>query len=163
MREKCALRRVVRGVTLIELMIAVVIVSIIAAIAYPSYDQYIRRARRAEAQTALIGLGQRLERHFTENTTYLDPATGTEMALGDPFYPAEAPISGTVKYYDLEFGEAGNCADGVTTTATSYCVIATPKGTQVGDGDLSLNSRGTRTWDRDGDGVIDVGEDCWQC
>ena len=42
-----------RGVTLIELMIAVAVLAILAAIAYPSYQRYVLEARRGDGYAAL--------------------------------------------------------------------------------------------------------------
>ena len=43
------LRRRQRGVTLIELLVAVVIVGILGMIAYPSYTSHLVKSRRAQA------------------------------------------------------------------------------------------------------------------
>jgi type IV pilus assembly protein PilE len=59
-----------RGFTLIELMITVAVVAILATIAYPSYLEQVRKSRRAEAKAALLACAQRLERRFSERSTY---------------------------------------------------------------------------------------------
>ena len=60
-----------KGFTLVELMIAVAIVGILASIAYPSYQDSVRKSRRADAKGALLGFANAMERHFTENNSYL--------------------------------------------------------------------------------------------
>ena len=55
-----------KGFTLIELMIAVAIVGILAGIAYPSYQDSVRKSRRADAQGALLGFANAMERYFTQ-------------------------------------------------------------------------------------------------
>lgn len=59
-----------RGFTLIELMVVVAIMAIISTIAYGSYQDSIRKAKRAEAKTALMELGQKMERCYTANGAY---------------------------------------------------------------------------------------------
>lgn len=58
------------GFTLIELMIVVAILGIISTIAYGSYQDSVRKTKRAEAKTALMDLGQKMERCYTANGNY---------------------------------------------------------------------------------------------
>ena len=44
----------VRGFSLMELMIAVAVMAILTVIAYPSYNSYMASAKRAEAKAALL-------------------------------------------------------------------------------------------------------------
>jgi len=140
------------GVTLIELMIVIAIIGIIAAIAYPSYQEQVKGARRVDATSALTGLANAMERHYTANNSY----TGAGAAGGDTgspsIYADEAPLDGNVKFYDLSIQSA---------TATTYTLRATPKGGQVGDGYLELLSTGQRRWDTDNSGGITTTENDW--
>lgn len=58
------------GFTLVELMVVVAIIGILAGIAYPSYQNNVQKSHRADAEAALIGIVNRLERQFTEQNTY---------------------------------------------------------------------------------------------
>lgn len=144
------------GFTLIELMIAVAIVGIIAMVAYPSYTSHVEKARRSDAQGALMGLANAIERHFTAQNTYLGAGdTGGDGNTGAPsIFPDEAPVDGSKKFYNLRIQ---------TATATGYTLRAVPKNAQNGDGYLELTSTGIRRWDKNNDGdTSDTGEDNWQ-
>ena len=68
-----------RGITLIELLIALVIVGILASIAYPSYRDYTMRAKRTEAITKLLEIAANQERFYLNANRY-----GTLQELGYP-------------------------------------------------------------------------------
>jgi prepilin-type N-terminal cleavage/methylation domain len=141
------------GFTLVELMIVVVVATILAAIAYPAYTNQVRKSRRADAQAVLVAFGNAMERYFTTNVTYLGAATGGANTGAPRIFATEAPLDGSIKYYDLTIQGA---------TATTYTLRATPKGTQVGDGILELTGAGFRGWDRNGNGsTSDAGENIW--
>lgn len=131
-----------QGFSLIELMIVVAIVGILAAIAIPSYNDSVKKSRRADAQGALQGLAQAMERSYTEKGTYAwgdgdvgDEATGANAT--PTIFSTESPLDGSNKYYDLRID---------TADATSYIIHAIPKNAQAGDGTLTLSSTGARTW-----------------
>ena len=145
-----------KGFTLIELMVVVIIISLLAMVAIPSYNTSVAKARRADAQSSLSSFATAMERHFTENGTYLGAAgsVGTPVNTGSPwvFFTA-TPIDGDVKFYNLTIHAA---------TAGSYTLRATPIGGQTEDGYLELSSTGIRRWDRNNDGdTADSGEDYW--
>jgi len=145
------------GFTLIELMIVVSIVAILAAVALPAYQGYLVRATRSEAQSALLGFSQAMERFYNRNYSF-DGAAAGGSTTGSPaadVFPATAPLDGTA-FYNLSIQAAD---------ATSYRLRATPisGSRQDGDGFLEINSLGQRSWDRNGDGAIAVpGEQTWE-
>lgn len=69
-----------RGVTLVELMVAVCIVAILASLAYPSYTRYLHRSHRADALVALLQIQMAQERWRASHPTYA--ATLSDLALG---------------------------------------------------------------------------------
>lgn len=145
-----------KGFTLIELMVVVVIVSLLAMVAVPSYNTSIAKARRADAQSSLANFANAMERHFTENGTYLGAAgtSGTPADTGAPWiYYTATPVDGDIKFYNLTIQSA---------SAGSYTLRATPFGAQENDGILELLSTGVQRWDKNNDGdTTDSGEDYW--
>ena len=95
-----------RGVTLIELMVAVVVVGILAGIALPSFQNSVRKARRADAVDGASAVLQAQERWRANNPTY----TATMSDLG-------ASSTTTGGYYTMAL--AGH-------TATAYTLTFTP-------------------------------------
>lgn len=119
--------RLVRGFTLIELMIAVAIIGILASIALPAYQQYVLRANRADAQAILMETVQYMERYFTTNNSYADA----------PLLTNQSPKTGTAKYI-ISF---------TAQSAASYTLQAAPQGGQTADacGTLSVDQTGATT------------------
>lgn len=118
------------GFTLVELMIAVAILAIIAAVALPLYNQYSERTYRSEAQADLLNCSQGMERFAAREFTY----EGAVLAdICDPRSAEQNRYSFALE--DL--------------TADTFTLRATPEGVMAGDGDLTVNQAGDRTYDGD--------------
>ncbi|MCP4125585.1 MAG: type IV pilin protein, partial [Gammaproteobacteria bacterium] len=137
------------------LMIVVAIVGILAAIAYPSYQEQVRKSRRADANGALLGLANAMQRHATDNGTYLGAATGGGDDGAPAIYATQSPVDGGTAYYNLTIA--------ATPTQTTFELNATP--TTAGGqnnymcGTLTLTHTGAK-----GVSGADTGvgwEDCW--
>ena len=138
-----------QGFTLVELMIVVVIAAILTSIALPSYQDHIASSRRADAQGALMGLAQAMERYYTERGTYVGAATLSGGVLVPNVYPSTSPSDGSTVQYNLIVSDLD---------ATSYELTAIPTGGQAGrDGNLTLDSLGAKTWTNSDGGV----RNCW--
>lgn len=126
--------KLIRGFTLTELMIVVAIVGILAAVSYPSYLEHVTKTRRADAQTSLLDLAARMERHFAETNSYAGATIATAAATD--VLGSATSVEG---WYTLSI---------TAQNASSYTVQATPLNAQ-GTGDtwcqsLTLNSLGAK-------------------
>ena len=143
------------GFTLTELMIVVVVVGILATIALPAYQDSVRKAKRSDAQGALMGFANAMERHFTTNGTYLGAGTTNGGDEGAPtVFQTTSPLDSDRAAYNLTI------KPGVT--ASAYTLVAEAIGGQEGDGDMELTSTGVRRWDQGDDGFNGTTDQNWE-
>lgn len=125
-----------RGVTLVELLVTLAILGVLVAIAIPSYQNVTQKARRHDAEDALMGLRQAMERHYARNGSY----AGVANAGVPLIFAKQTPLEGTGHYYDLRVTgmEPGHELD--------YELVAIPVESQSDDpcGTLKLNQAGQR-------------------
>ena len=138
------MKKVVRGFSLVELMVTVAIMGILIAVSYPAYQNSITKSRRARAQAVLEGISGGMERFFIVSGTYVGAAAG-DVPIGAVYNLADEDAT---THYDFT-------ATGLSTTA--YSLFATPVGgeSQDGDGAFTITSVGVRGWDENdssGDG-----------
>jgi type IV pilus assembly protein PilE len=117
-----------RGFTLIELLVVVVIIAILAAIAVPMYTGYMQRARRADAKTALEQVRAAQEMWRAEKGAYSASQAELQTTMG-------APATNVSTYYTWSFTATG---------ATTWTAQATAQGSQVADGNLTINQDGVK-------------------
>lgn len=75
---------VLRGFTLIEVMITVAIVAVLASIALPAYTDYIKRGRVPPALDGLSSYATRMEQRFQDVGGYANAAGGCGVPLPEP-------------------------------------------------------------------------------
>ena len=128
-----------RGITLIELMIAVGIVAILAAVGYPSYMEHVKSTRRGEAKATLLEIAQFMERKFTADGCYKCGSETVTLPI------SQVPRDGGNAYYTIALASSAS---------TSYQLQASPTGVMSGDscGTYSLDQTGTHT---------PAGSPCW--
>ncbi len=128
-----------QGFTLVELVVVVAMVGILAAIAIPNYQDSVKKSRRMDAEGALVGFANAMERYFTEHNSYKSAATGGGDTGSPPatLYSNQSPVDGGTKYYDLRISAADD---------TTYTLEATPAGAQAGDlcGVLTVDNTGVK-------------------
>lgn len=112
-----ASRRLNRGFTLIELMIAVVIVVVLAAVALPSFLDSLRKSRRAEAFAALSAVQQAQERWRSSNAAYSENLT--EAPDATPPDPRGLGLSATTTGGLYSVALTGTSATGYTVSAVA--------------------------------------------
>jgi type IV pilus assembly protein PilE len=132
--------RRVTGFTLIELMITVAIIAILGAIAYPTYQNYGVRARRSDAHQLMTLISLKQSQYILDARSYTEKLGSNGLNLAKDGWTC-GDANCTNDYYTVV------AAPDMTTTPPSFVITATPKsGTaQQSDGNLTLNSAGTKT------------------
>lgn len=154
-------RLILKGFTLIELMIVVVIIGILAAIAYPGYQKWTTQTRRSDAQIALTRAASQQEKFFSDCGWYASTLTGTRACGADKnsgilgLSTTDSPDA----HYALTTPATKGNITGVCMLATvsadytcGYTLIATPKasGRQANDGPFRIDALGTKQWAKNG-------------
>jgi prepilin-type N-terminal cleavage/methylation domain-containing protein len=111
--EAHAMRRTVRGFTLVEMIVVVTIIGVLAAIAIPSYRKYMDNGRTAEVYMMLGELRNREEAYRTEFNQYLSLQT-TNDETSASFFPTVD--SGTCNYGGSNVSAKEPCPKGINAT-----------------------------------------------
>ncbi len=109
---KKKLMKVMKGFSLIELMIAVAIMGILAAVIYPSYTEFVTKGGRADGLAAVMRVANLQEQFYLDNRQYATDMT--QLGLdADPFVTDNG-------LYSVD-----------STGTTSFVVVATAQGKQA--------------------------------
>lgn len=116
-----------RGLTLIELLIAVLILTILVVVALPSYQSYRLKTARNAGVECLLEAQRRMETLYARLGRYPPAGAGT-AALGYSDDPHACDTDGLYRLsLDMEHGP------------DRYRLTATARGRQRADGDLLLD------------------------
>ncbi|RDH82586.1 MAG: hypothetical protein DIZ80_09890 [endosymbiont of Galathealinum brachiosum] len=77
------------GFTLIEVLIVVAIVGILASVVIPSYQEFVLETKRTDGKAALLDMGDRQERYYSQNNTYASSTALLYGAAGTQLSPKE--------------------------------------------------------------------------
>lgn len=124
-------KHIVKGFSLIELMIVIAIIGILSAIAYPQYTDFVKRSNRSEAQREILRIANLQERYFVDTRSYTEGMTDLGLNA-DPFITESG-------FYRIDAEVVGS----------SFTLTATALGSQA-SGDIEclnfvVNELGTKT------------------
>lgn len=144
-----------KGFTLIELMITVAVIGVLSALALPTYKEYMDRQKRADAQTQLLAAKLWLERNYSANMRYDDPASPGAAPPGfSTQLFTKSPTTGTANYAISLSAVARN----------SYTLTATRAGAMATDacGNFTLDNNDTKGLASQPSGSTKTLADCWR-
>ena len=148
-----------RGLTLIEVLVAVVILAVLAGLGLSALNAYSDRAYRSEAQGDLVACALALERWAGVRFTYQGAADTDADGVGDG---DAGPIAAEV--CAPRSAAEGRYRISVSASAEGFALAAHPEAgsVMVGDGFMTLDEAGNRAWDRNDDGELVAEEDGWE-
>lgn len=123
-----------RGMTMIELMIALVVLAVLASMSLPAYRDYVLRTNRMGAISVVLKLAACQQRIYSRENGYAAQGCGlTNHCSNSP--NDEYTVC-------IVLGRPG----GAVPANQSFTLTATPNGAQAGDscGTISLTDRGVR-------------------
>jgi type IV pilus assembly protein PilE len=121
-------------------MIVIVMLSILTVLAYTSYQTQMTENRRSDGQRILLEAMNEQQKFYSRNSTYTaNLVAGGTTGLNYPDPNGDGTVPSDKDFYLIS-------AQACPTFNISQCVVLTavPQGGQLGDGNLSYNSRNVK-------------------
>jgi type IV pilus assembly protein PilE len=143
--QRTMAKRSERGFTLIELMITVAVIGVLVAVAYPSYLGQVRKSNRSAAQQFMADVASREQQLLLDLRSYVAVTSTAYFAnaptAGNPGINLVVPTSTSGRYTFAVAAPAPTASAPLPT----FTITATAVGNQAVDGNLTLDSGGTKT------------------
>ncbi len=123
-------------------MSVVAIIGVLVAVAYPSYLSQVKRANRSAAQQFMADVATREQQILMDLRSYVTVAATADFSNAPTASPTGLQL--TVPSKALSFYDFSVSASNPATAAPSFTITAVPKGNQASDGNLTLDSAGTK-------------------
>jgi type IV pilus assembly protein PilE len=122
-------------------MIVIVVISILTVLAYPSYQTQMTENRRTDGQRILLEVMTEQQKFYSRNSTYTASlVAGGTVGLTYPDSNGDGTVTSENDFYLVT-------AQACPTLTINQCVLLTAvaQGGQVGDGNITYNSRNQKT------------------
>lgn len=143
--------KLIRGFTLIELMIVIAVIAIIAAVAYPSYTGYVKRNTESTMTSTMLNIASQSEKWRAKALSYKgfqpeqackqvhsNPSDNTSALVQDCSDTTFCMPSANDCRYDITLRDGGDTSKGLgvnSVSGISWAIFAEPHSGSTYDGE----------------------------